>query len=175
MENNLCLCSRCFCPDSREREWTMNVWKTYAGGVFITAVLWAVEQTGCGQIKCLWILSMPLSCSVFQLYEFKWPWNGRDCRWFIHYIKTCSSSLRPLQREGGKSGQVTKKKMKGSEWKQWVMRQKQNYTFAFFVMLFCVSISLPRNNTNVTSYHINISTYGALNLINQLHNTKVLW
>lgn len=120
----------------REREWKMNVWKTYAGGVFITAVLWAVEQTGCGQIKCLWILSMPLSCSVFQLYEFKWPWNGRDCRWFIHYIKTCSSSLRPLQREGGKSGQVTKKKMKGSEWKQWVMRQKSELHIRFLCHAF---------------------------------------
>lgn len=138
----------------RERasaRWTSE--KTHRRCVYHTAVLWAVEQTGCGQIKCLWILSMSLSGSEMAL-------KRRHYRWFIHYIKTCGSSLRPPQREREENQvRVPRKK-----WKQWVMRRRQNYTSAFFVMLSCVSISLPRNNTNVTSYHINISAYGPLNL-----------
>lgn len=137
----------------RERasaRWTSE--KTHRRCVYHTAVLWAVEQTGCGQIKCLWILSMSLSGSEMAL-------KRRHYRWFIHYIKTCALhwDLHREQREGGKSGQVTKKKWKAvNENSGWWDRDRTTHPlslscFSAFSFLSLTTIQMSPRTTWISA------------------------
>lgn len=150
-------CSRCFCPEWRRASgvWA-NSWKTHIRCVYYTAVLWTVEQTGCGQIKCLWILSMSLSYSLslspssscMSLKALKW-----QTLQMIHSLHkdVWLFTETSTERERGKSGQDTKKKSKAMNEKcGWWDRTTHPLSLS------CIFISLPRNNKNVTFFSINI-------------------